>query len=108
MSSRMNNVPPVARVDRLVRVLAGALHVWGVAGTVAVDARDPCAVLVDSDGAHFAVRHDPAAGWTIALRDPGSGALTPLERYAGLPGLLRGLRAELAPEAPAGRLVIAQ
>jgi hypothetical protein len=104
MSSRMNNVPPVARVDRLVRVLAGALNVWRVAGTVS---RDAHAVLIDAAGVHFAVHHD-SAGWTIALRDPGSGALTPLDRYAGLPGLLRGLRAELAPDAPSGRLVIAQ
>ena len=108
MSSRMNNVPPDARVDRLVRVLVGALQVWRVAGTVSLDALDPRVVLIDSDGGRFAVRHDAAAGWTIARRDPGSGVLAPLDRYAGLPGLLRGLRAELAPDAPAGRLVIAQ
>ena len=49
--------------------------------------------------------HAPA-GWSVTLCDPESGAQAPLGRHAGLPGLLRRLREDLAPGAPAGRLVI--
>jgi hypothetical protein len=42
----------------------------------------------------------------VTLRNPSSGAEVGLGRHAGLPGLLRRLREELAPDAPAGRLVI--
>ena len=104
----MNNAPPADRVDRLSRVLAGALDVWRVAGTVTLDPQQAGALLIDSeDGVHLAVHHDPAAGWTIALRDPGSDTRIPLARHAGLPAVLRTLRTELAPDAPAGRLIVA-
>jgi hypothetical protein len=52
------------------------------------------------------VRHAVGLGWTVALRDPAAGHTVELGRHAGLPGLLRQLRDELAPDAPAGRLVI--
>ena len=107
MSSRMNNVLPAERVDTVLRVLAGALQVWGVAGTVTVDEENGRALLIDSEeGVHLAVHHDAAAGWEIAMRDPASGARMALAHHAGLPGLLRSLRTELAPDAPRGRLII--
>ena len=103
----MNNVPPSEDVDRLLRVLSGALRVWQVAGTVTTDADQPRTFLIASDtGVQLAVRHDVAAGWSIALQDPASGARVPSGAHAGLPGLLRSLRTELAPDAPAGRLII--
>jgi hypothetical protein len=45
------------------------------------------------------VRRSPV-GWALFLGE------TPLGEHAGLPGLLRHLRDELAPHAAAGRLVI--
>jgi hypothetical protein len=92
---------------RVSRVLSGALEVWGVAGSVGPDPEDANAfVIAPRSGAAIRVRHDPAAGWAVTLRDPASGEEVGLGRYAGLSGLLRRLREELAPDAPAGRLVI--
>jgi hypothetical protein len=90
---------------RIRHVLSGALRVWGVPGTVSPDPEDAAAVVVAPDaGPAMRVRHEAAAGWAVTLRDAASGA--PLSRHAGLPGLLRRLREDLAPDAPAGRLVI--
>ena len=69
--------------DRLDRVIAGALRLWGVTGRVELQI-----VPVEPHG------------WLV-FRD---GEL--LASHAGLPGLLRTLRHELAPNAPAGRLII--
>ena len=92
---------------RISFVLSGALRVWGVSGTVTRDPHDPEGFVVAPDaGPAMRVRREAAAGWTVALRDPASGAPAPLGRHAGLQGLLRRLREELAPGAPAGRLVI--
>ena len=52
------------------------------------------------------VSHSASAGWALTLCDSASRAEVGLVHYAGLPGLLRQLREELAPDAPAGRLVI--
>jgi hypothetical protein len=82
---------------RISRVLSGALRVWGVRGTVTRDPADPDAfVVVTASGRAIQVRHHGAGGWTV----------TPHGRHAGLPGLLRRLREDLAPDVPAGRLVI--
>jgi hypothetical protein len=81
------------KTDRLARVLRGALRVWSVSARVEHDAEG---VLVRSPT--MALRIVP--GWLV-FRD---GQL--LATHAGLPGLLRTLREELAPEAPRGRLII--
>lgn len=92
---------------RICRVLSGALRVWGVPGTVTRDPDDPDGFVVAPDtGPAMRVRHHAPAGWSVTLRDPVPGAQVPLGRHAGLPGLLRRLREDLAPDAPAGRLVI--
>jgi hypothetical protein len=78
------------RTDRLARVLSGALRVWGVSARVE---EQPGAIVV---GEHLRI----VPGWLV-FRD---GEL--LASHAGLPGLLRTLRQELAPHAPAGRLII--
>ena len=92
---------------RISRVLSGALGIWGVAGTLGPDPEDPGGfVIAPRSGPEIRVRHDAPAGWAVTLRDPASGAEVGLGRHAGLPGLLRRLREELAPDAPAGRLVI--
>ena len=52
------------------------------------------------------VSHSASAGWALTLCDSASRAEVGLVHHAGLPGLLRQLREELAPDAPAGRLVI--
>jgi len=92
---------------RVARVLSGALPVWGVAGSVARDAAHAGGfVIAPAAGPELQVRYAAARGWTVARRDPASGATIELGRHAGLPGLLRQLRDELAPDAPGGRLVI--
>lgn len=92
---------------RISRVFSGALAIWGVAGTVGPDPADANGfIIVSRDGAEVRVRHDRSAGWAATLRDPAFGDAVEPDRHAGLPGLLRRLRAALAPDAPAGRLVI--
>ena len=92
---------------RISLVLSGALHVWGVRGTVTRDLEDTAGFVVAPDvGPVIRVQHQASTGWTVTLRDSVSGAPAPLGRHAGLPGLLRQLREDLAPDAPAGRLVI--
>ena len=92
---------------RIARVLSGALDLWGVAGTVGPDPEDANGfVIAPRTGPEIRVRHEPSAGWAVTLCDPPSGEEVGLGRHAGLSGLLRGLREELAPDAPAGRLVI--
>ena len=88
-------------------VLSGALRLWGVRATVTLDPEDLASFVVAPDaGPAIRVRHKAPAGWTVTLRHPPPGASAPLERHGGLPGLLRQLREDLAPDAPAGRLVI--
>ena len=92
---------------RMSRVFSGALNLWGVAGSVGPDPEDASGfVIAPRTGAAIRVRHDAPAGWAVTLRDPASGEDVALGHHAGLPGLLRRLREELAPHAPAGRLVI--
>ena len=92
---------------RICLVLSGALRVWAVRGTVTRDPDDTAAFVVAPDvGPGIRVRHQASTGWTVTLRDSVPGAPVPLGRHAGLPGLLRQLREDLAPDAPAGRLVI--
>lgn len=92
-----------ARDARLTRVLKGALRLWGVA------------VTVERAGSGLELTHADAAiqdltpllilpraphGWLIMRGSETLGV------HAGLPGLLRQLREELAPHAPRGRLII--
>src|SRR5687768_11563526 len=77
--AQMDNAPPSDDVDRLLRVLAGALRLWQVAGSVTAEADEPRSFLISSDaGVRIAVHHDAAAGWSIALQDAGSGARMPI------------------------------
>jgi len=92
---------------RVSRVFSGALGVWGIAGSVGPDPEDANGfVIAPRSGPEMRVRHRAPHGWTVALRDPASGEEVGLGLHAGLPGLLRRLRDTLAPQAPAGRLVI--
>jgi hypothetical protein len=78
-------------------VLSGALRLWDVEGSVARDADGLIVTVGDA-----ALRITPRAphGWRVM-----SGAET-LGEHAGVPGLLRHLREELAPQAKRGRLII--
>lgn len=87
--------------EAYVRVLAGALRLWGVSATVEPDPHDASAfVVAPASGSQLELRHRPAEGWALTRGE------MPLGCFAGLPGLLRALRDELAPDAPAGRLII--
>lgn len=81
------------KTDRLARVLSGALRVWAVPASVEAQ---PGAVRVGD----LRIVPDSPRGWMV-FRDAQL-----LRAHAGLPGLLRTLRQELAPSAPAGRLII--
>ena len=82
------------KTGRLARVLRGALRVWAVPASVE---EQPGAIAV---GEHLRIVPEAAHGWMV-FRDQRL-----LGAHAGLPGLLRTLRQELAPEAPRGRLII--
>ena len=89
------------KTARVARVLSGALRVWGVAATVERDPDRPDGfVLQTQSGISMQIAPATRHGWLV-LR-----AARPIETHAGLPGLLRSLRQELAPEAAAGRLII--
>ena len=78
-------------------VLSGALRLWEVAGTVEADADG---LIVAVGGAALRIVSRSPHGWLV-LR----GADT-VGVHAGVPGLLRQLRDELAPQANRGRLII--
>jgi hypothetical protein len=80
------------------RVLQGALQVWGVQGSIARDHDD--FVLCTAQGTEVRVARAAPRGWRL-LRDDRL-----LGEAAGLPGLLRLLREELAPGAARGRLIL--
>ena len=80
-------------------VLSGALRLWDVAGTVEPDANG---LIVTVGAATLRILPRAPHGWLVVR-----GAET-LGVHAGLPGLLRHLREELAPHAPFGRLIIGQ
>jgi hypothetical protein len=82
---------------RLASVLSGALRLWDVAGTVQ---RDQEGFIVAVEEAALRIVPRAPHGWLIL-----HGAET-LGVHAGLPGLLRQLREELAPHVKAGRLII--
>lgn len=84
---------------RMACVLSGALRLWDVAGTVQ---RDQNGFILAVDGAALRIVPRAPHGWLVVR-----GAET-LGMHAGLPGLLRQLRAELAPHAQVGRLIIGQ
>ena len=84
------------KTERLARVLRGALRVWAVSASVE---EQPGAMVV---GERLRIVADAPHGWMV-FRDAQL-----LGAHAGLPGLLRTLRRELAPEARRGRLIIAQ
>jgi hypothetical protein len=87
--------------ERIACVLSGALRLWGVSGTVDCD---------PSDGGRFVVSTTSGTQLRIAHRDGwlvfSPHTEVPLDEHPGLPGLLRRLREQLAPERAAGRLVI--
>ena len=78
-------------------VLSGALRLWGVAGTVEADDRG---WTVTAGAATLRVVPRAPHGWIVIQ------AGEPLGEHAGVPGLLRQLRDELAPHAPRGRMII--
>ena len=84
------------------RVLSGALRVWGVSASVDRDPDRPDGlVLRTQSGARMRIAPAAASHGWLVFRD----ARAP-ETHAGLPGLLRSLREELAPNAATGRLVV--
>jgi hypothetical protein len=89
------------KTARVARVLCGALRVWGVSGSVERDPERPDAfVLRTRSGVSMQLAPAVPHGWLIFREAHLIGT------HAGLPGLLRCLRDELAPDAAPGRLVI--
>jgi hypothetical protein len=81
----------------LREVLSGALRLWDVAGTV-----EPVehGLLVTVGATALRIEPRMPHGWLVC-----EGSET-LGEHAGVPGLLRHLRDELAPHAKRGRLII--
>ena len=89
------------RTARVARVLSGALRLWAVSAAVERDPERPDAfVLRTRSGASLRITPAVRYGWLV-FRDERL-----IGTHAGLPGLLRCLRDELAPGAAAGRLII--
>jgi hypothetical protein len=86
------------RQTRMQRVLSGALRLWAVPGSVERVADAYCVRTASGP----TLRIVPAAprGWAVHDGERTLGV------HAGLPGLLRQLREELAPDAPRGRLIV--
>ena len=78
-------------------VLSGALRLWDVAGTVEPDADG---LIVTVGGAALRIEPQAPHGWLVVRGSETLGV------HAGVPGLLRHLRDELAPHAKRGRLII--
>jgi hypothetical protein len=78
-------------------VLSGALRLWDVEGTVAADEQG---LIVAVDGATLRIVPRTPHGWLVVRAAETVGV------HAGVPGLLRHLREELAPDARRGRLII--
>ena len=96
-------LPDAARLARIARLLSGALRLWNVAGTVTISGSDLELTHADAalqDLTPLRIVPRTPQGWLLVR-----GAET-LGEHAGLPGLLRQLREELAPHAPVGRLII--
>ncbi len=78
-------------------VLSGALRLWDVPGTVEAD-EDALIVTVGAAALRIVAR--APHGWLVVRGDETVGV------HAGVPGLLRELRDELAPHATRGRLIL--
>ena len=87
------------KTARVARVLSGALRVWAVSASVEED-REGAFLLHTRCGATLRIVPDAPHGWQV-FRDEEA-----IANHAGLPGLLRTLRRELAPQAAAGRLIV--
>jgi len=83
-------------------VIRGVLKLWDVAGTVEADAQG---LIVTVGEAALRIVPLPGSGLEVRHADASIQDLTPI-RCAGVPGLLRHLRDELAPNAKRGRLII--
>jgi hypothetical protein len=89
------------KTARVARVLSGALRVWGVSASVEGDPERPGSlVLRTQSGERMRIAPAMPSGWLIC------GKSRAPEIHAGLTGLLRSLRQELAPDAAPGRLII--
>ena len=87
------------RTARVARVLSGALRVWAVSASVEHDAEGEF-LLHTRCGTTLRIVPAAPHGWLVFREGE------VLASHAGLPGLLRTLRRELAPHAAAGRLII--
>ena len=81
-------------------VLSGALRLWDVAGAVQRDIEQPGFILAVSNGTEIRIVPRAPHGWLVMRGRETLGV------HAGVPGLLRQLREELAPQANVGRLII--
>ena len=94
--------------ERLHAILKGALQVWRIDGRIARDRTKPALCFVYAAGVEVAVERVTDDGdapyWEVSSLNPDD-EFPPLP-YAGIQGMLRAVRALLAPELSASRLVI--
>ena len=86
------------KTDRLARVLSGALRLWAVPASV--EEHPGCIVVRAASNEALRVVPDAPHGWMVFRGEHLLGV------HAGLPGLLRTLRQELAPGIAGARLII--
>lgn len=98
----------------LATLLAGAVGIWGLGRRVWLSGADGGSVLLRSDdGVEISVTAEDGQDgtrWRVeALTPPPEGGpgRRRVTRHAGVPGMLRTVRAALAPEQRAGRMIVA-
>lgn len=85
--------------ERVERLLAGSLAVWGLGGKVILAVEGGEVRLSGPEG-ELARVSQGGRGWRVAA----AGAVS---EHAGVPGMLRALRRALAPEQQPGRMIVA-
>jgi len=99
--------------ERLQRLLAGAVAVWGLEDRVALSpGAGGAATLRSADGVEVDVEavRGTQQRWRVRVVRPAREGRPGGERvteHAGVPGLLRTVRAALAPRQRAGRMIVA-
>lgn len=93
---------------KLGALMAGALRVWGLEAEVSLAVGAAGEAVLRRGGALTvevrALAGDPAARWQVRVTGPERRRES---RHAGVPGLLRAVRAALAPEQRPGRMIVA-
>ncbi len=99
--------------DRLYELLTGALQVWRLERPASVRRNDDGSISIGvAEGVIVTVSRLPKAGaerWQVAVRPPPSASQADetVSAHVGTPGMLRAVRAALAPGSRPARMIVA-